>query len=396
MSEEPNSKMEELLRAYAKKRREQADPPLQLHPATRKFLQDEVKRTLVAAPPPARRSWRTMRWPLAAMGAGFAALLVMFAMINAQMRGLMPATAPANRDVTQTKSVHSAPASVAEGTASPAPNVSLADKSVAEYKKSPAAPPGAPPATVAGPLAAAAPTPPAQASDTPQLDAVAPGQPSSLGGTYGASRALGAPAGTAAPVAADASAPTFAAEAMKRETAQPAPASEGAGVSAGEFVQLHDGVKEQAKESPLSNVLSDFHVRRSGQNVSIVDADGSVYVGHVVNDISPRRGRGGTGSIASAGAAETRKDTKEDANWRFTVTGTNMQLQQKVIFTGSVQAMTAPGAARSSFARNRSALPAQNAPVAAPVESPLNSRITGKVQVGGGKEFEIEAKPPLP
>src|SRR5277367_964191 len=99
MSEEPNSKIDDLLKACAKKRREQAEPPLQMHPATRKLLQDEVKRTLVVAPPPPRRSWRTLRWPLVAMGTGFAALLVMFAMINAQMRSLMPVTAPTDREI---------------------------------------------------------------------------------------------------------------------------------------------------------------------------------------------------------------------------------------------------------------------------------------------------------
>ena len=69
LSEEPNSKMDELLRAYAKKRREQAEPALQMHPATRKLLQDEVKRTLGAAAAPRRQSWQKLRWPLLALGA---------------------------------------------------------------------------------------------------------------------------------------------------------------------------------------------------------------------------------------------------------------------------------------------------------------------------------------
>jgi hypothetical protein len=36
----------------------------------------------------------------------------------------------------------------------------------------------------------------------------------------------------------------------------------------------------------------------------------------------------------------------------------------------------------------------QSAAASAPVPVAQYSRITGKVQVGGGKEFEIEAKPP--
>lgn len=394
--------MDELLKAYAKKRREQGEPSLQMHPATRKLLQDEVKRTLVAAPPPARRSWRTLRWPLAAMGAGFAALMVMFAMINAQMRSLMPAAAPADRDVTQAKSLHSAPASVAEGTVSPAPMAATAEDRVAAFKKSPASPPGAPPATAAGSIVTAAPAAPAQASETPLLDTAASGQPSGVGGSYGASRALGAPTVDArVPIAAAALTPAPALSAPTGTTAPvaadaSAPPSDGSDMSAGEFVQIRDPAREQAKQSPLSNILSVFQVRRSGQNVSVIDADGSVYVGHVLNEISRGARRGGAGAIASAGTAETRKDSNENANWRFTVTGTNMQLQQKVIFTGSVRAMQAAGAARSSFSQNLSASQSQNAPATVPVALPLNSRITGKVQVGAGKEFEIEAKPPSP
>jgi hypothetical protein len=275
LSEEPNSKMEELLRAYTKKRREQAEPALQMHPATRKLLQDEVKRTLGAAPPPPRQSWRTLRWPLLAMGCGFAALMVMFAVINTQMRHLLPATAP------------------------------VADKSQT----------------------------------------------------------------------------VFAAHAL------PASASDGAGVAAGEFIQIHDRAQEQAAQSPLSNILSVFRLRRSGQNVRIVDADGSVYDGQVRSGISGR---------ARYGMAKTRKDANEDMNWSFKVMGTNNHLQQTIVFTGNVLAMPAATPLNNAAARNRSASQLQNAPAGAFVPSAQNSRITGKVQVGGGKEFEIEAKPPAP
>jgi hypothetical protein len=44
MPPDPNDKMEELLKACASKRREQSGAPFELHPATRKLLQDEVAR----------------------------------------------------------------------------------------------------------------------------------------------------------------------------------------------------------------------------------------------------------------------------------------------------------------------------------------------------------------
>jgi hypothetical protein len=47
-SPEPNKEIDELLRAYAKKRREQQPP--ELHPASRKMLQDTVRQSFGTAP----------------------------------------------------------------------------------------------------------------------------------------------------------------------------------------------------------------------------------------------------------------------------------------------------------------------------------------------------------
>src|SRR2546430_6055014 len=45
MPDEPNRNVEDQLKTWAQKRREEADAPFELHPATRKMLQDEVART---------------------------------------------------------------------------------------------------------------------------------------------------------------------------------------------------------------------------------------------------------------------------------------------------------------------------------------------------------------
>jgi hypothetical protein len=433
--------MDELLRAYAKKRREQAEPALQMHPATRKLLQDEVKRTLGAAAPPPRQSWQALRWPLLALGGGFAALLVMFAVINTQMRHLLPATAPMDQSLSQAKPILTAPAPVAEGTASPAPGVSPAEQKVADFKP----PEASPAAAVAGPIVAvtpaAAPTP---ASETPLMDAAGPAQPSSAGNLDGARIASSAPApladtskkispapavepqerrlaelpppvassapgaqasvpiaAAARPAATVARAPAGAAAAVVARdiapgTALSAAVGDRSDVASGEFVQIHDRAQEQAAQSPLSNVLSAFRLRRSGQNVRIVDADGSVYDGEVLSGMAGGARLGGAGGGARYGRAKTRKDTNEETNWGFKVMGTNNHLQQNIVFTGNVLGMPAAAPLSSAAARNRSAAQVQMAPATAPVASAQNSRITGKVQVGDGKEFEIEAKPPAP
>src|SRR2546429_9018826 len=45
MPDEPNRNVEDQLKTWAQKRREEADAPFELHPAARKMLQDEVART---------------------------------------------------------------------------------------------------------------------------------------------------------------------------------------------------------------------------------------------------------------------------------------------------------------------------------------------------------------
>jgi hypothetical protein len=318
---EPNNKMDEWLRAYAKKRREQAEPPTQMHPATRKFLQNEVKRTWRAAATPPRQNWRTLRWPLVLVGGGFAALMVMLAVINTQMRSLMPASVPMNRSLSQAKPMLKAPA---------------------------------------------------QASETPQRGLAASAQPSSTDTFLRAKKAANAPAP----------------EADK--------SGDGLDVVAGAFVQVPGRNQAKEAQSPVSSVLSEFQMRRSGQNVRIVDADGSVYAGQVLSDNYGDSSLAARGGGARGGMARTRQDANESENWRFKVTGTNHHLQQNIVFTGNVQAMPPAAQTSNAAALNRNAPQAQNAPGTAPIPSAQNARIKGKVQVGNGKEYEIEATPPGP
>jgi hypothetical protein len=58
---EPERKIEKLLRAYAKKRRDQAGDPLKLHPATRRLLQSEAARS---APRPDQEAASLTLWEL--------------------------------------------------------------------------------------------------------------------------------------------------------------------------------------------------------------------------------------------------------------------------------------------------------------------------------------------
>src|SRR5439155_23875280 len=66
MPDEPNRNLEEQLAAWARKRRDEAGAPFELHPATRKLLQDEVAQTFPKkSDKPAQKSagWWRILWP---------------------------------------------------------------------------------------------------------------------------------------------------------------------------------------------------------------------------------------------------------------------------------------------------------------------------------------------
>ena len=83
MSDEPKNRTEQWLKAYAKRRREELGDPPAMHEATRQMLQGEIRRTYGSsanAPEPAAQPWPAfLRWAvsgLAAMGVGLLALSI--------------------------------------------------------------------------------------------------------------------------------------------------------------------------------------------------------------------------------------------------------------------------------------------------------------------------------
>lgn len=77
MPETPDRKIEELLRAYAAKRREELGAPLDLHPATRRLLQAEVARLHPRQAAVPATWWNALAalWPRLAFAAGVLAVL---------------------------------------------------------------------------------------------------------------------------------------------------------------------------------------------------------------------------------------------------------------------------------------------------------------------------------
>src|SRR5207245_6054564 len=82
MPDDPNRNLEEQLTAWARKRRDEAGAPFELHPATRKLLQDEVARTFPKKsnePAPEHAGWLKIFWPRFALAGSLCLAMVILA-----------------------------------------------------------------------------------------------------------------------------------------------------------------------------------------------------------------------------------------------------------------------------------------------------------------------------
>ena len=160
-------------------------------------------------------------------------------------------------------------------------------------------------------------------------------------------------------------------------------------------------------------MLASFQLEQTGSQLRIVDGDGSVYSGYVQPADAPRRARSAkVAAPAVTGAARAPvqafkqttassldSDRLASQSYSFRVIGTNRSLNQKVVFTGDLLTATnlvslAPAATNVSpggVLERYQAAPAQ--PGLLPL---LNSRISGKVEIGSGKAVEINALPAGP
>jgi hypothetical protein len=129
-------------------------------------------------------------------------------------------------------------------------------------------------------------------------------------------------------------------------------------------------------------VLGSFQVEQNGARIRVMDADGSVYTGSWQTapfDKAPD-------TAAAKQSTKAEPQTPLAPNYFFRVTGTNHNLNQNIVFFGSFVPLTnvltahIGGVARmASDARSSSPL--------------LNSRITGQVKIGNGDEIELNATP---
>jgi len=330
--------MEDLLRAYARKRREEAGAPFELSPDVRARLQEEVRRGLgkPAAAPPPRWGLSLTGWLRLALG-GAAAALVMFCLLGAPIKAKNKQFAKADKQTAPVALAHAspmpAPVQPAAAPATPPPALAKAAP-LAEAAKAPAAATAVvAPATndllamerarssdEAGakavqpketPKPAAASGLAADRTDGNAAGAMA-GVPARGGGGFGGfggggggGGAGGGGAGMAAatPGAQLASIPPSAAGSLGvagqvesspatrsvRRSLSEGGNSQSSSTFAQHMARLEPPLGQNAPvnnekkiEAPSAGVLALFQIERTGEQVRIVDADGSAYEGRVV------------------------------------------------------------------------------------------------------------------
>jgi hypothetical protein len=191
------------------------------------------------------------------------------------------------------------------------------------------------------------------------------------------------------------------------------------------FAQVNNDTRTQTGAMTPSKLLATFQMERQGQNVFVFDGDGSVYKGRVIGPAAMDKvARPKLENIYYGKAPQSDEVLDDTASYSFEVSGLNNDLKQTVVFTGDVLQMPQfvmrtvatksgpPGAPVASLTSNQFTggggggggaqsaayypLSNQNQASAAQDQTSQFLRITGKVQVQGGGEFEIEAQPPPP
>lgn len=149
---------------------------------------------------------------------------------------------------------------------------------------------------------------------------------------------------------------------------------------------------ERARLSPAANVLANFRVEQSGNQLRVIDGDGSTYLGVIstptaeskeaVAKFSRPSQTSPTSSYRATGVAPA------GGPYLYRVEGTNRTLQQSVSFAWNFVAPTNPPDAATQAAR--STTPSGVSPAG------TNALINGRVQIHTGAAFELNATPVKP
>jgi len=457
--------IEKLLRRFAKKRRDEAGAPAELHPANRRQLRAEVARQFPKAQP--RAGWwtglglllnRKFAYAVALLAViGVSAVLMQptkqkepmgLAALDAK-KGNEKQLSKAMRDeeipASATTALEAKDSYTTEPTVAAAPPVvrtesasTAADSTSVVGEVSSTAPQSAPLTLAPTSRTRSSPASNIEADRTAErrqqvAESVARYNEQNGGRAPARSDALSTPAPAERALAASASKQAIAGSVVTNAESQvfsrrygvgrstPAPGSVqpvnavATGAAMAElaktvqnFSQVTGGGKLQPTpaSSRTTPVLVNFVVEQSGDQIRVTDSDGSTYTGLVQSasqeNIAQKefiaRGGGLEKSRPAQAAFDSAADEARSAeaqNYLFRVVGTNRTLNQPVNFVGNFVMLTnqMSGAITSAQFADQ----AKNTPAQLQVLPLLqNSAIQGRLQIGSGREVELNAVPVKP
>ena len=364
MASEPKKPMEQMLEALAKARRAQFGDDAKMPNPMRARLHEEIARGGAAddEQSESRPSWITMFWPRVTVAAALATLIVLVPAIwwN-QTHQVAQSDDVALRD----RASGAAHGAVARNPAVSAlePTVNLADNSKIKVE------PGTTPASEAAGLASS--TRLAQGRAATEL-------PNEVKEDEIASAKIQA----APAAAADSKAKSDTMTAAAPPVAQPSSAG-----SLGMTQQFSQpGVqsfRNKAHVSRAANVLNTFQVQQQGNDIRVLDADGSAYTGKIEQSsksaeldsryAAAKQKR----SYAAKGVPENQSGTPQSY---FRATGFNVSLKKTVVFEGNYAAPPAQQPAKAMPNDKEQAK-----------QSGDQTRIVGTVRVTGEPPVEVDA-----
>jgi hypothetical protein len=376
---EPERKIENLLRAYAKKRRAEAGDALKLHPATRRLLQGEAASTLRSSP--ATEDGRRAPRPGKAGTPGFflavfrrrlvfALCVVATAFIGVSL--FRPAWNPAKKGAQSVSAMNNLRQTGTATNPYAGDNKHVLSASLDELTNQ-------------------------KSAEFVLAEKVAP---ETL-----AKAAPGAPMAVATP-------PPALEVAGDLEKSNPVGGASQPFAQTGTVSHQQNRYRNVSVAAPTAPVMQSFQVLQNGDAISVVDWDGSVYQGSIQVAAAVEH----NGPVPAPGEAvvplqiQTRTGptavSGQPANqyYFFRVAGTNQTLKQNVVFSGNMEAISgAPANTQPMFGSGiggggigaGNQLP-QTAANASQQNWRLNSRIVGTVIIDDTNRIEINAVPVAP
>jgi hypothetical protein len=380
MASEPKKPIEQMLEALAKARRAQfGDDPKMPNPM-RARLHEEIARVGAAEEEnvESRPSWVTMFWPRVTVAAALATLIVLVPAIwwN-QSHPIAESGDLALRDRTAAAANGPNAEAPAEDTLAKAsavsanePTVNLADNSQIKVE------PAATPASEAEALASS--THVAQGRAATELSRQVRKD------EFASAKIQSAPAAVAAD-GADSKAKSDTIEAAGPPAAQPS--SAGSLGMTQQFSQQSgiQSFRNKAQVSGAANVLNTFQVQQQGNEIRVLDADGSAYTGKIeqlpknAETDSRLTMRRDAAKRTRSYAAKATPEHESDAP-QFRVTGFNVSLQKTLVFEGNYASSPAQQPAEATSNDKERA-----------EQSGGRARIVGTVRVNGEAPVEVDA-----